>query len=253
MQKPNRTLLRIIRNNKKNRPFIAFLIAKRFVKDAFNLGRKEGLIFTTPENLFGKGVSDGLNNVFELFSTDFVGQDNLPDRIEEIFKKLESFKSIIGNLRGKLFEMIVGDSINRSGHTVDIGLNITDPKSQNKAEIDVIAESGNHKKVTVYECKGNLEDYEIGETEVKKWITKSIPRINNWLNRNPGRYVQAKQKKYEIWTTGKFHKDAITYLKSKKRNSKYSISWKERKDVLSFIKESGSDDSYKVIKQYYSK
>ena len=244
---------RIIRNNNKNRPFIAFLIAKRFAKDAFNCGRKEGLIFTTPENLFGKGVSDGLSNVFELFSTDVVGHDKLPERIEDIFKKLEGFKSIIGNLRGKLFEMIAGDSLHRAGYTIDIGLNITDPKSRKNAEIDVVAESGNHKEVTVYECKGNLEDYEISDSVVRKWVTISIPRINNWLNRNPGRYVQAHQKRFEFWTTGKFHKDAINYLKAIKKKSKHSISWKDRKDVLSYIKKSGSDDSYKVIKQYYSK
>lgn len=244
---------RIIRNNNKNRPFIAFLIAKRFAKDAFNRGRREGLIFTTPENLFGKGVSEGLSNVFELFSNDAVGQDKLPDRIGEIFKKLESFKSIIGNLRGKLFEMIVGDSVNRAGYTVEIGLNITDPKSRKNAEIDVLAESGNHKKVTVYECKGNLEDYEIGESIVRKWVTISIPRINSWLNINPGRYDQADQKRFEFWTTGKFHIDAINYLKGMKKKSKHSISWKDRKDILSYIKKSGSNDSIKVINQYYSK
>jgi hypothetical protein len=244
---------RIIRNNSKNRPFIAFLIAKRFAKDAFDRGRKEGLIFTTPANLFGKEVSEGFSKVFDLFSTNVAGRDNLSENIEDIFTKFENFESIIGNLRGKLFEMIVADSVNRSGCTVDIGVNITDPKSMQNAEIDVIAESGNHKEVAVFECKGNLMDYEVGESVVKKWVSTSIPRINNWLNSNPGIYVRAKQKRFEFWTTGKFHKDALTYLEAAKKKSKYSISWKDRKGVLSFIRQSGSSDSAKVIKLYYRK
>lgn len=46
-----------IKSNPKNRPFIPILMANWFEKDAFNLGRQHGFIFTTPRNFFGNNLA----------------------------------------------------------------------------------------------------------------------------------------------------------------------------------------------------
>lgn len=50
-----------IRGNTRNRPFLAILVADWFDKEAFIEGRKQGLVFTTPKNLFGKSLSELLD------------------------------------------------------------------------------------------------------------------------------------------------------------------------------------------------
>jgi hypothetical protein len=44
------------RSTKKIKPFLGMLVADRFSENAFKLGKSSGVIFTTPEILFGKDI-----------------------------------------------------------------------------------------------------------------------------------------------------------------------------------------------------
>lgn len=56
-----------VRANKNNRPFLAMLFADWFERDALIEGRKNGLLFTTPKNFFGRPFAELLDDLIQAF------------------------------------------------------------------------------------------------------------------------------------------------------------------------------------------
>ena len=62
----------------------------------------------------------------------------------------------------------------------------------------------------------------------------------------------SKHKKYEIWTTGVFDDDALSYLKDRQEKiKKYEICWRDGKYVLDQAKKLETKTVYKTLKIYY--
>jgi hypothetical protein len=127
-----------IRNQKKSRPFLPFLVAQSFSKDAFRRGRGAGLVFTTPGNILGYDIGEGLKSLIEVLRNAAAVAASNPEIIVDLFTKLNKIEGAASNLRGPLFEMIVGHCVREiEGNSIDIGKHIRLPETGEEAEIDV--------------------------------------------------------------------------------------------------------------------
>jgi hypothetical protein len=167
---------------------------------------------------------------------------------------LSSLSSIEGaaiNLRGALFELIVGHLVLKGeGTSIDIGVKVRNSKGE-RAEIDVRRVKGEHELV-IYECKGYQPSTQINLGEVKLWIEKKIPIIRNSLLEE-SRFKNINMS-FEYWTSGEFSEDARVFLEKKSNETnKYNIRWKDGKDILNYARKIKSSSMVDTLNQHYAK
>lgn len=224
----------ITRSVRSMRPFIGMLVAERFSAEAFKLGRGSGVILATPENLFGAEIADGLNALIETLKNAAAVAAAQPERVHALLECLSKFEGSAGNLRGALFELIVGHLVLKGeGGSIDVDVDVTDPDG-NAANIDVRRVKGDH-ELALYECKGYLPSKEVTRREIETWLTKKIPVMRAALMQET-RFA-ARELSFEFWTTGRFAADAVSLLqKASSRLRKYRIAWKGGEEVLRYAR-----------------
>ena len=118
--------------------FLPMLIADGFTPEALRECRSSGIITTRPDTLFGQDVAPhALGDLLQTLSNAAAVAAANPDRIEELFRRLSTVEGSAGNLRGALFELVVGHMVRSiEGGSIDIGTLVRSPTRQ-CAEIDV--------------------------------------------------------------------------------------------------------------------
>ena len=158
---------------KKVRPFLPMLVADSFTPDALRLCRSKGVIATRPETVFGQDVAKALEDLLQTLTH---AASATISQIESLFKRLSSIEGAAGNLRGALFELIVGYCVKElECGSVDLGLIVVDIKNGKRAEIDVRLTK--QRLIKVYECKGYQPESVVPHTEIEKWLTERVPII----------------------------------------------------------------------------
>jgi hypothetical protein len=246
-----------IRQNPKMKPFLSILVSEEFSKDAFEYGQKLGLLFVTPGTLFGNDVKKGLSKLLEVLTHPGAYAARGLKHIEEIFSSMAKIEGAALNIRGPLFELIVGHAVYiGEGGSIDIGKvinNLNVPKGV--IEIDVFLVKGRDSsphEVKVYECKGKLAGVEVTKDEVEKWVEKRIPVIHKWLLSQPR--FSTSPYSFEFWTTSEFSSDANKYLKKvSQKTKKYKIVWKNGKEVLEYLKAIKAKPLVQTLNEHYLK
>ncbi len=169
----------LIRAMPRSRPFMAFLVADRFSEDSWKLGKQKGLLFTTPEILFGREAQQALNNLVHALATAAETATTNPGIVADLFDQLGRIEGAAGNLRGPLFELIVAYVMGQlETGLLDIGRIVTAPDGQ-RAEIDVFHRG--RTLIRVCECRGHGPGHIVTEEKVRQWIDTRVPRIRQWL------------------------------------------------------------------------
>jgi hypothetical protein len=202
------------------------LIADRFSREAFNRGRSHGVMMATPGTLFGREVAAGLATLLQTLTKAAAVAVRRPELIGELFDKLGRIEGAAANLRGALFEMVVGHCVVQIDcGTIDIGKKIADPQSGQRAEIDVFRVKG-HLEVWSYECKAHQPSEIVGRTAIEEWLTRKVPLIHRVL-RQENRFPDSTFH-FEFWTCGSFSPEAEALLKETAAQTKrYVIGWKD--------------------------
>lgn len=234
------------------RGFMAIFLATRFSAEAFRLGRSEGIVLATTENLFGTAVSAALQSLIESLQNAAAVAATNPEKIFQLFDALGKIEGAAGNLRGALFEMIVGHCVReKEGNSIEIGQIENHPKTGERAEIDVLRTKGNH-EVAAYECKGYQPNSAISKEEIEKWLNKTIPTIRaSFLEQKRFRNMEMI---FEFWTCGQFSPEAEQLLqKAKSATKKYRLEWKDGKAVRDYAKSLKDSYAMKVLDEHYFK
>ncbi|MDY0166943.1 MAG: hypothetical protein RBS80_10390 [Thermoguttaceae bacterium] len=242
----------ILRNQKRTRPFMSLLVAQGFTEEAYRIGKTRGMIFTTPELLFGKDVAEGLRTLTKTLENAARYAVKTPEVIPTLFSKLGRIEGASGNLRGALFELIVGHCVKeKDGGYIDIGVEIKDPQSGEFAEIDVLRVKQNQ-EVCIYECRGHAPDVTVDDKTIEHWIEHRIPRIRRWIL-NQSHYSKCKLS-FEFWTTGTLTPEASAHLRNAStKTRKYTIAWKTGQEVYEYVQAVGSKRLMHVMKEQYLK
>jgi hypothetical protein len=236
-------------NLKNLPPFMPVLVADGYTQAAFNLGRSHGLMLSTPKNMFGRDVAVGLATLLETLSKAAAVAVAKPEVIGELFDKLSSIDGADRNLRGSLFELVVGHVVQaRFGGSIDINHLIRFDTF--KAELDVRrAVAG---EVWIYECKGHQPDHLIDAPEVEAWLTEKVPGIYS-ATKAEDRF-NSSTVHFEFWTSGGFTDAAIAALTAaRNRTKRYVIGWKTGKEVRSELAKLSSSGMTAMFDQHFLK
>lgn len=231
---------------RKTRPFIPMLIADSFSLEALKLCRAKGIITTRPETLFGQDVARSLKDLLHTLANTSTASI---ERIEKLFSKLSAIEGAAGNLRGALFELIVGHCVHHlEGGEISLGSVLTEMKTGKQAEVDVLLER--QRQLTAYECKGYRSPVKL--PEVEKWLTQKVPTIHAAL-KGQDRYSSA-EFAFEFWTASSFEPDAENFLQEAKRSTRrYRIGWKNGTDIREYAKGIKAPGLRKIIEDHYFK
>jgi hypothetical protein len=232
-------------------PFLPMLIADGFTPEALRACRAEGVIATTPAAVFGQDVARALKDLFETLTSAATVAATDPDRIEKLFSQLSKVEGAAGNLRGALFELIVGHMVrNVEGGSIDLGSIIYDRLSSDRAEVDVMRFL--EKQVTAYECRGYQPTTKIGLTEAEEWLHKRVPIISKGLRQREG--YSDKKLRFELWTCGSFSDEALDLLKDARgKTTKYEIAWRDGSAVRAYAAQMDAPGIRKILDEHYFK
>lgn len=241
-------LNRSLRNMK---PFIGMLIADRFSDTAFRLGKSAGLIFTTPEILFGSETAESIRQLTATLENAAAIAAKNPEKVNSLLNSLSRIEGSAINLRGALFELIVGHLVYKGeGSSIDIGVKVRNRNGE-RAEIDIRRVKGEH-ELAIYECKGYQPSTLIDVKDVEIWLSKKVPIIREAL-RDESRFKDVNMS-FEYWTSGQFSEGAISFLKEKSNNAKkYKICWKDGGDILDYARQIRATSMVDVLNQHYVK
>jgi len=214
-------------------PLWPVLIADSFSREAFRLGRSHGVMMATPELLFGEEVAEGLSKLLHTLSKAAAIAVQKPEIVDQLFNSLGKIEGAAGNLRGALFEMLVGHLVVKlDDGTIDIGKKVTDPSTKEAAEIDVFRVK-EQREVWSYECKGHQPTQVVSDEAVDKWLKTRIPRIQGWAQQQER--FQGCKFYYEYWTCGTFSPEALVKLQeASDRTTRYQIGWKDGPEVRKY-------------------
>jgi hypothetical protein len=228
-------------------PVLPILLADGYTHEAFRLGRSHGLMLATPKNLFGRDIAIGLATLLETMSKAAAIAVAKPEVIGELFDKLGAIEGADRNLRGSLFELVVGHVTHAtSGGSIDIGVLVS--YDGFKAEIDVRRVIGG--AVWLYECKGYQPDHLIGAEEVQAWLKNRVPGLYR-ATRAEQRFSSV-EVHFEFWTSGGFTPEAIAVLEAASAATKrYKIGWKPGREVRQAIGNLQSPGLAAMFDQHY--
>lgn len=228
-----------IRVHSNNRPFLAFMIADWFEQDALDLAQTNGVIFTTPKNLFGSRFSDALDTFRKVLEKKEEEIDAQAMRIDELLlatDELGLLQALSDNLKGYLFELIVGHCYSKLyGGSVVHGKHFKDVKDSNRLlDCDVLQISENH-AIRGCECKGGKTEVKIDDA--KKWIQETVPAIRQT-------YFDAEAvfaiQEFAIWTSASFDDESRAYMHHLKSTcQKFSVDYKDGAEVWDIVKKCG--------------
>jgi len=239
-----------------NRPFISFLVGQFFEKDALLLGRKLGIMLTTPSNLFGIDFGQILEEVVELLDTpDWQTEQQAVD-IQQLMDRIAHYthmEGVMGNLLADTFEFFVAHC-----NALDWGRPMFGRKfaDENKIEYDCDILFKKHGKGTLaIECKKKNRNSLVSDLEVSHWFETVAPLIYN--ENQQDRYFKDKDCEFSIWTNSDFHPDALallTMLEASIRTTRsFSMSWKNGEQMKDILRKTQDKKLLDLYKQHFDK
>ena len=231
--------------------FLPILVGNSFEPEAFKFGKANGILLTTPENLFGTEVAKTLVELANLLGKTVT--DTESKSTEAILSLVERVAKIEGkslNIRGQLFEFLVSHIVsNINPGIIEVG-KIVHNNEGKSAEIDVFSLI-NKQAIECYECKGHHKNIEVTEGEIKKWFEK-ISIIYRWIKDQEEH--SNKEVTFYFWTTGPIKADAVSLLEKRSLEiKKYKILWKSGLEVIQEAKRLNLGSIVKVLNEHYVK
>lgn len=193
--------------------FIPLLIVESIDTKALNSLKAQGVVIGFVNELFGEKYKELLNSLIGLVTNAGAILKKNPEAYLDLIRKLNKLvDGKTNNLRGDLFELVVGYYQGRVCNTIDIGKLINHEGLQR--EIDVFGLLPN--TIFVSECKGY--NHKVSEEEIEIWLGEKIPVIRKWILDQPS--LSDRDIVFEYWSTGGFTEEARKILEKRKKVTK---------------------------------
>ena len=243
--------VRMLKAMRRVVPFMPVLLADGYTKEALRAGKAAGIVMATTRNLFGDSVAHALSSLIDTLTHAAAVAASNPDRLIGLLKDLSAIEGAAGNLRGALFEMIVGYLVREvEGNTIDIGEIVHDPESGKAAEIDV-RRIKERQECWFYECRARQPAARIGADEISAWIER-VNRV--WRFHRAQERFQGCQFGFEIWTTGLFDDRALVLLeKEKAKCQRIKIGWRDGAHVRDYARQASRKAILDTLDEHYFK
>ncbi|MDO9461971.1 MAG: hypothetical protein Q7N95_17880 [Alphaproteobacteria bacterium] len=231
-------------------PIMPFLLADGFTSAGFNFARQKGVLATTVSHLFGEDVATALRDLIGLL-TDMGAKVSVdPEHIERVLTSLTRIEGAANNLRGALFELVVGNLVKDvEGGCMQAGRKWTENETQRSAEIDVLLDRPENRGVLVIECKSKIPGSRVNLEEVQKWRDDRVPLLHRILRDNL-RYSD-KPLTFELWTNGPLGADVLSWLNSLPVPDDYTVGWKDGEGMKVYAAKAQSPSIRKILNEHY--
>lgn len=231
-------------------PFLPVIVADGFHHDAFHDLRANGIIATKPSALFGRDVARGLAGLLETLRHASAIAAKNPEVIGKLFDQLGHIEGAAGNLRGALFELIVGHIATLQGSgSIDIGKKLH-LGPEERYEIDVFCVSA--ETVRLIECKGYAPTHRVDAEEVEAWIRTKARRLQKHFRTQDS--LQNRSFSVEFWTSGTFTNEARELANAvSNETSRYNVNLMTGSDVRTLITKVNAKGLGKVFDEHYAK
>lgn len=231
-------------------PFLPVVVADGFEPTAFRELRAQGIVATKPSALFGQEVARGLAGLLETLKHASAIAVANPDVIETLFGQLGKIEGAASNLRGALFELIVGHIVSREGAiSIDIGRQ-AHVAQDTSFEIDVFGYAA--QEIRLVECKGYAPTHKVDADEVKGWIQTKARRLHKHF-RAQDEY-QNRQFSFEFWTSGDFTQEAIALADSiSAQTDRYTVALVNGPQIRKRLSKVNAKGLGKVFDEHYAK
>lgn len=229
---------------------LQIFVAERYSGNAFKLAKQSGIVPATPDSLFGTEVAEALGKLTQVliqaaaFAID-------PKVFNEVFLRLSKIEGATSNLRGALFEFIVA-AVVRHDFSQDVRMNeiLVHPDGA-KVEIDVLARDG-YLKVLFAEAKGYPPFATVPDSEVEKWLTKTVPLASRIARERAD--LRNLEQRFEFWTTGKLSPEAAAMVEKAKqeiRPAKYTVAYLDAAAVRSRTRDTGDKELFSTLETHF--
>lgn len=232
-------------------PIMSFLVASWFSQEAFDAARSAGILAVSIEQLLGTNLAEALESLVQILSDLGATAAVNPEKIEMVLNELTKIEGSANNLRGDLFELVIGNVVKQvEVGSLFVGKEIHDYKYGLKAELDVQLDLKDSDKTLIVECKAKIPGSKVGKSEIQKWYEQKIPRIVRIL-RSQKKYEE-RELRFEIWTNGMFHPSALDWLKMQKLEfDNFSIGWKDGAAVKKYCKKVKDKTTQNILREHY--
>ena len=240
---------RILHSTLKDVGIMPIIVAEEFTGEAIKAGHAAGVMLATPKDLFGHRVGAALASLCEVLKNAAAYAASSPERLTMLLENLMEIEGRNGNLRGVLFELVVGYLARRDAVSIDMNVRAKDPKTGKTADIDIQKITAANSSVTAIECKGKEPGGSLSLDEVKVWLRKiAIIRASYQAHYT---HCEAKQS-FEIWTSGTIDPDALELLKDEQvKRTKAPIAWRDGTAVYELALEGKEKGIADALKQHF--
>ena len=234
-------------------PIMPFLVANWFDQDAYDAARSAGIIAVTVEQLLGKELANALQALIQMLSDLGATAAVNAEKIEMVLNELTRIEGAAQNLRGDLFELVIGNIVKAiEKGSLSVGREIQHSTQALKAELDVRLDTKDRDNTLIIECKAKIPGSKVSEAEVRKWFEIKIPRIVEILRSDP--YCYERILRFEMWTNGIFHPKAMAWLEGKKtefEDEGYSDGWREGVAVKRYCNKVRDKAIKNILREHY--
>ncbi|MBK1623103.1 hypothetical protein [Afifella marina] len=220
------------------------LVGYVFSASGLELAKKKGILAVTLENLFGSELAKSMRALIQMLTDAGATAAANPDYLMEVMSRLTKIEGAADNLRGALFELIIGSLVK----DVEGGFLKTGERRLD-VEIDVQLDRGDEAGMLVIECKSKAPGARVSEKDVKRWYENRVPRIHELLT--AGR-TDSKPFRYELWTNGSFTDSAIDWLKRQPYDLHgYSVGWRDGTALKEYADQARNASLRKMLNEHY--
>jgi len=238
---------------------IGFILAKGFSHDAFQYLTREGVFTWAIDQLFGTKTAESIQKTLLICEKLIRKADVDPKLFFEAFSGLENFGGLFGNIKGKLFEIMMAYLLTRQGYeNVELARNVPPNRKRQFDEngikipdldLDVYGNLGS--EAIFLECKACAENIVVEDGEIEKHFLERTPRMRDFLIAIP----QNKLRNFKsiIVTSGGFSeatKKAFANGDYKPRSDTVFELW-DRNKLRDLFRYGGQSDLVEVLDRFF--
>jgi len=204
----------------KNGPrIIPFLIVDDLDKKALRLLKQKGVVVGFIGELFGQKYAETLKELVTILKNAGANLKQNPEIYLDLIKELKRYnEGLLNNIKGALFEYMVGHVHSIDCQSVDIGREIFENNARH--EMDILAIYS--KKIVIAECKAKRSMVDI--VTINNWIEVKIPAFKTWFDKQET--YKKKNLVFEFWSTSGFTNDAQIRLQKFSESAKiYKVNY----------------------------
>jgi hypothetical protein len=239
--------LNTIKQFEKSSRLIPFLIVDDVDGEALVLLKKNGIVVGFIKELFGEKYAETLKELVSILNNAGASLKQTPEKYLDLIKQLKKFnEGLANNIKGTLFEFVIGHIHSTKCQSLDLGREIVDETG--KHELDVISVYTD--KIVISECKATNSKIDL--KAIEKWDGKKLPAFFKWI-----KSIEVYKEKdivFEYWSTSGFTEDALVRLKNLSETSKrFKVVYYDGDDLKIKAKQMKNKKLKEVVENFFLK